>query len=311
VGIVDDPLLHARLFSYLDTQLTRLGGPNFAQIPINRPFARVNDNNRDGFAQQAVHEGVAPYAPNSLGAGCPFAAPGDGVYAHPPLDVAGQKMKLRPASFDDHYSQAAMFYRSLTDVEREHIVAAFSFELGKCISPQIQARMLENLGRVDSDLTEQVAAHLGLDVPTTKAAEPSFTSPALSMVLAQPAPPRGRIVAVLAGDGTTKAAVSTWRDAADALGVEIVVIGPRFGKLGRGVIVDRSVHVTDPVEYDGIVLAAPPDETFALFVQEAYRHHKAIAIADDKAVAALGLDGVACEPTGFFDVLALHRDWDR
>ena len=85
IGFVDDPLLHARLFSYLDTQLTRLGGPNFSQIPINRPLAPVNDNNRDGFMQQAVHEGVAPYTPNSLGGGCPFAAARrDGAYTHAP-----------------------------------------------------------------------------------------------------------------------------------------------------------------------------------------------------------------------------------
>ena len=89
IGFVDDPLLHARLFSYLDTQLTRLGGPNFAQLPINRPLAPVNDNNRDGFGQQAVHEGVAAYTPNSLGGGCPFATVG-GRHVHPPaVEVDG------------------------------------------------------------------------------------------------------------------------------------------------------------------------------------------------------------------------------
>ena len=113
--------------------------------------------------QQVVHEGVTAYTPNSLGGGCPFAAPGDGVYTHVPRDVEGPKIKLRPASFDDHFSQATLFYRSLTDTEREHIAGAFAFELGKCVSPGVRQRMLENLAQVDTELAEKVAAHLGID----------------------------------------------------------------------------------------------------------------------------------------------------
>jgi len=316
IGFVDDPLLHARLFSYLDTQLTRLGGPNFGQIPINRPIAPVNDNNRDGFMQQAVHEGIAPYTPNSLGAGCPFAAPDDSAYVHPPREVVGEKVKLRPASFDDHYSQATMFYRSLTDIERDHIVGAFSFELAKCTSPGVQQRMVSNLANVDADLASRVAAHLGITAPEATVRAPDVLSPALSMDPdRQGGAVDGRMVAVLVGDATPKRTVTAWRNAADPLGVEIVVVGPHLGTLEGKVEVDRTVHITDPVEYDGVVLAAEADEALALFVQEAYRHHKTIGFVDAADPAALGIDtegaGVADSPDAFFSALARHRHWDR
>ena len=316
IGFVDDPLLHARLFSYLDTQLTRLGGPNFSQIPINRPVSPVNDNNRDGFMQQAVHEGVAPYTPNSLGGGCPFAAADETAYVHPPREVTGEKVKLRPASFDDHYSQATMFYRSLTDAERDHIVGAFSFELAKCTSPGVRSRMIANLANVDADLAGKVAAHLGLEVADGAVPAPDVLSPALSMDPGDvPGLVAGRVVAVLVGDATPKRTVTAWRAAADPLGVEIITVGPHLGKLEGNVEVDRTIHITDPVEYDGVVLAATPDDAMALFVQEAYRHHKTIGLVDGSDGDALGIapggPGVADSPTTFFDALARHRHWDR
>ena len=315
IGFVDDPLLHARLFSYIDTQLTRLGGPNFNQIPINRPIAPVNDNNRDGFMQQAVHEGVAAYTPNSLGAGCPFAKPDETAYTHPPHDVAGPKIKLRPASFDDHFTQATLFYRSLTPTEQKHIAGAFSFELAKCVSSGIHTRMVGNLAQVDADLAEQVAAHLGIDVPDGSPVEPALLSGALSLDRQEPGSVEGRIVAVIADDATTTRTISAWRTAADPLGVEVVVVGPHLGKLDKGVAVDRSLHITDPVEYDGVALACEPDEAIALFVQEAFRHHKTVAVTDGSWLEAAGIDaeaeGVTADPDGFFTALARHRHWNR
>ena len=315
IGFVDDPLLHARLFSYLDTQLTRLGGPNFSQIPINRPIAPVNDNNRDGFMQQAVHEGAAAYTPNSLGGGCPFAAPDETAYTHPPQEVSGPKVKLRPASFDDHYTQATLFYRSLTLTEQEHIAGAFSFELAKCVSGGIHTRMVANLAQVDAGLAEQVAAHLGIAVPDGSPVEPALLSGALSLDRQESGPVDGRIVAVLVDDATVTRVVAAWRSAADPLGVEIVVVGPHLGELDKGVAVDRSFHITDPVEYDGVVLACEPDEAVAAFVQEAYRHHKTVAITDASWSGPLGIDdaaeGVDAAPDAFFAALALHRHWNR
>ena len=133
IDVTDDPLMQARLFSYIDTQLTRLGGPNFHQIPINRPHAPVNDMLRDGFHQDAVHGGVAPYRPNSLDGGCPFVAGADdGAFLEAAVTVAGAKTRSAPASYDDHFSQVRQFWLSMTPVEQDHIVLAYTFELTKC-----------------------------------------------------------------------------------------------------------------------------------------------------------------------------------
>jgi catalase len=143
-----------------------------------------------------------------LGGGCPFAAPDETAYVHPPREVSGPKIKLRPASFDDHYTQATLFYRSLTPVEQEHLAGAFSFELAKCTSPGIHARMVSNLAQVDGDLAEQVAAHLGIDVPVGTPQEPALVSPALSLDRGEPTPVEGRVVALLVDDATTTRTVS-------------------------------------------------------------------------------------------------------
>ncbi|MDP1795376.1 MAG: catalase [Acidimicrobiales bacterium] len=318
IAITDDPLLHARLFSYLDTQITRLGGPNFSQLPINRPLAPVNDNNRDGFGQHAVHVGTSPFTPNSTGGGCPFARPDATTYTHPPLPIERKatKIKLRPASFDDHFSQATLFYRSLSDVEQLHVAQAFSFELGKCVSPGVQARMVANLTNVDAGLAETVAAHLGMSAPAAgRVVEPALVSEALSMTRPQDPIVGGRMVAVLAGEDTKAKTVAAYRAAADPLGVEVIVIGPHFGKLASGLPIDRSAHISDPVEYDGVVLATAPDEVATAFVQEMFRHHKTIGLTDGLAAEAVGLPvnaaGVAATPEDFFAALGEHRHWNR
>src|ERR1700733_2594014 len=139
IEVSNDPLMQARLFSYLDTQLTRLGGPNFAQLPINRPHCPVNDMLRDGMHQSAIHTGLAPYRPNSIDGGEPLVADADeGGYVPTPRPVDGPVVRAQPVSFDDHFSQAAMFYRSLSEIEKAHVVDAFTFELGKCYEKAIK-----------------------------------------------------------------------------------------------------------------------------------------------------------------------------
>ncbi len=175
IDVTDDPLLQARNFSYLDTQLSRLGGPNFNQLPINRPHAPVNDMLRDGMHQHAVHPGVAPYRPNSLDGGCPFSLENQGedltdeqkrafVDAAASIE-ASRKVRANPASYDDHFSQARLFWLSLSPVEKEHVVRAYTFELGKCYEQAIKERQLQALANVDEDLCAQVAAGLGLPAP--------------------------------------------------------------------------------------------------------------------------------------------------
>ena len=176
----NDPLMQARLFSYLDTQITRLGGPNFAQLPINRPHCPVNDMLRDGMHQSAIHTGVAPYHPNSIDGDDPQPADAKhGGYVQTPRRIEGTAVRAQPVSFDDHFSQATMFYRSLSPLEQAHVVEAFTFELGKVYEQAIKERELQVLANVDADLCAQVAAGLGLPAPKGNPAEDVTVSPAL------------------------------------------------------------------------------------------------------------------------------------
>src|SRR4051812_33502735 len=167
IDFTNDPLLQGRLFSYLDTQLLRLGGPNFHEIPINRPVAAVHNNQRDGFMRQTVNRGQVSYEPNSLRGGCPFQAgmdmSGFTSYAE---RIDAQKIRARSQSFFDHFSQATLFFNSQTETEQNHIIRALRFELGKVETPPIRERMLGLLAQVDKTLAQRVADGLGLAVPT-------------------------------------------------------------------------------------------------------------------------------------------------
>ena len=333
IDFTDDPLLQARNFSYQDTQLTRLGGPNFDQLPINRSRSEVNNTQRDGYGQQAIHEGIAPYTPNSLGSGCPFHA-GAAGFQHVPRAVAGNVVRERPLSFDDHFSQATMFWNSMTPPERDHIVNAFSFELGKCVFPQIRERMLANLANVDADLCERVALNLGVEAPNGTPAAAAGASPALSQVPAAPGPIAGRVVGVLTAEGVDGAGVTGLRDALGSLGASLYVIAPTAGAVAGQdgpLPVDRTVLTTQSVEYDALVVAGGgsaaivgADPYTAVNLGEAYRHHKTVAAwgEGEDVLVACGIDtgapGVVVATTAdaaFAEQLAgamgWHRHWDR
>jgi catalase len=182
------PAAAARLFFYLDTQLTRLGGPNFTQLPVNQPHCPVNDMLRDGMHQTAVHTGLALYRSNSLDGGQPLTADApDGGYVQVACPVEGVTARANPVSFGDHFSQAAMFYRSLTPLEQAHIVEAFTFELGKCHEQAVKERQLQVLANVDESLCAQVAGGLGLPAPQGSPSGDVTLSPALSQVATEPA----------------------------------------------------------------------------------------------------------------------------
>jgi catalase len=333
VDITDDPLLQARMFSYQDTQLTRLGGPNWEQIPINRPHAPVNNEQRDGFMQQAVHQGRAAYAPNTVGGGCPFAL-GEAGYVSAPHPVEGVKVRERAVSFGDHYSQASLFWNSMTAVEQDHIVGAFSFELGKVSDEEIQDRTLANLANVDAELCERVAANLGRPVPAASpvelAVEPAILeSAALTMVTAEPGAIDGRMVGIVIGDGVKQANVDKLAQALVAVGGVPQVIGPRGGTIG-GVEVHHTFHTADSVQFDAFVLDPSAAQAIALdrkplvMVQEAYRHHKAIGVMGSAAelLDEAGIDATApgvvlgaSAAKRFTDdlvvAIGMHRHWDR
>ncbi|MFJ4983244.1 catalase [Streptomyces sp. NPDC088732] len=353
IDITDDPLMAGRLFSYLDTQITRLGGPNFAQIPINRPHAPVNDMLRDGFHQDAVHVGAAPYKPNSLDGGCPFFAGAEdrGYIEHPTPIAASAKVREAPASFDDHFSQPRLFWHSLSAVEREHTIAGFTFELGKCYEQAVRERALKMLAHIDPYLCRQVAQGLGLPAP--EAAEPLADvqpSPALSQV-GRTWPTPGRVIGIIADGAADLSAVEAVRRSVLANGMVPLIIGPTCGTLTRQgadpVTVQRSFATARSVEFDALLLAeapgpaadaqgsrdakaggpspvsAPVDPRVVLMLQEAYRHAKPIGGwgASDPALQAAGIAvGSAGVVTGsdgeavlreITTLLGAHRVWER
>ncbi|MER8002315.1 catalase [Streptomyces sp. NPDC095613] len=353
IDITDDPLLSGRLFSYLDTQISRLGGPNFAQIPVNRTHAPVNDMLRDGMHQTAVHAGAAPYRPNSLDGGCPFKAGADtSAYIEVPVEVPeARKVRDAPASFADHFTQPRLFWLSMTPVEREHIIAAYTFELGKCYEQAIKERALRVLANIDPELCEQVAKGLGLPAP--EATVPLLAldpSPALSQ-LGRTWPLDGRVIGIVTdGDGDLGGVRSVRQAVLDA-GMVPLVIAPSGGELdadGSPITVQRTFATARSIEYDAILLAGVPgpgsdaygardakagngtpasgtatDPRVLLMLAEAFRHGKALggwAGAEtvlETAGISTGAPGVVTG-TGGTDVLAgitellgSHRVWER
>jgi catalase len=342
IDVTNDPLLQGRLFSYVDTQLTRLGGPNFTQIPINTPHAPVNDMLRDGFHQHAVHGGVAPYRPNSLDGGNPFPAP-DGFVDVPVRVAEAPKIRANPASFDDHFSQARLFWRSMTPVEREHIVAAYAFELGKCYEQAIKQRQLQCLAEIDPVLCDQVATGLGLAAPAPATALTEvMPSPALSQ-LGRQWPADGRVVGIVAGPDADPAGLTAVRAVVFDAGMVPVVIAPHGGKLGD-LTVQRTFDAARSVEFDALLVADAPapapggtpardakaglpgatttDPRVLRLIGEAWRHAKAIG-AWDGGVTVLAEAGVADTPgvvaagagpdvaAAVLDLLSAHRVWER
>ncbi|WP_069169952.1 catalase [Streptomyces griseus] len=352
IDVTDDPLLAGRLFSYLDTQITRLGGPNFGQLPINRTHAPVNDMLRDGMHQTAVHRGVAPYRPNSLDGGCPFLAGADtGAFVETPVTVpAASKVREAPESFADHFTQPRLFWLSMSAVEREHIIAAYTFELGKCYEQAVKERGLRVLANIDPELCEQVATGLGLPVPepTVPLTSPD-PSPALSQV-GRVWPRDGRIIGIVAGENGDLAGVRTVRAAVLDAGMVPLVIAPAGGVLdadGDPVTVQRTFATARSVEFDAVLLAGAPgrgkdaygardakaatagagssatDPRVLLLLQEAFRHGKAVGgwgsvtAVLEAAGAPAGAPGVVTgdSATAVLDrtveLLGAHRVWDR
>ena len=332
IEVTNDPLMQSRMFSYLDTQLTRLGGPNFTQLPVNRAHSPVNDMLRDGMHQTAVHRGIAPYLPNSLSEDGPVpAAEPDGGYVHTPRPVEGEKIRANPVSFEDHFSQATMFYASMSEVEKVHIIEAYTFELGKVYEKAIKERALSVLANIDADLCTQVAAGLGLPAPDGKPATDVRPSPALSQVVDVPGPIAGRVVGVVAGPKADLAGIGKLRDALTAQGAVLRVIAPAGGELTKGTrteIIERTLLTCRSPEFDAILIAGGAgdlaDIKLTVLLQEAFRHAKPVGAwgNGDQALQTAGIDttapgvllsaGVnATSVKQLVKALGLHRVWER
>jgi catalase len=289
IDFTNDPLLQFRNFSYLDTQLIRLGGPNFAQLPVNRPIADVRNNQQDGYGQHTIPRGRSSYFKNSLGAGCPALADDD-VFRHYTEKVDGHKIRQRAKSFQDFYSQARMFWTSMSAVEADHIVAAFAFELGKVEVAEIRARVVDQLNLVDHNLAARVAAKLGVPEPADEPVDDTMpASPALSQLNNATGGIATRRIAVLAADGVDVDGVERFTAAMRQQGAVVEVLGPigggtLSGGSGGHLSVDRAMSTVASVLYDGVVVPCGPQSVRTLqsdgdaihFVIEAYKHLKPV-----------------------------------
>jgi catalase len=296
IDFTNDPLLQGRNFSYLDTQLKRLGSPNFTHLPVNAPKCPVAHFQQDGHMAMTNPIGRVNYEPNSWTG--PDAGPredpsgGFTSYAEP---IDGTKQRVRSERFADHFSQARQFYLSQTAVEQTHIVDAFVFELSKCEQPGIRARMVANLRNVDEDFARRVADGLRLaDYPDrTEPVRPPITdlppSPALSIVRNGPPTFAGRKFGVLITDGTPAALLAAFRRAATAEGALVELIAPHIGGAvlddGQLVPAHQKIDGGPSVLYDAVAILASDDGAAMLaadatakdFVTDAHAHCKFVA----------------------------------
>ncbi len=342
IDFTDDPLMHARLFSYLDTQLSRLGGPNFAEIPINRPLAPVHNHQQDGFKRHTIPVGRVNYHPNTLGGGCPMlaAASGQGSgFSHFPARLQGEKVRQRSESFSDHFSQARLFFRSLSGPEQQHLIDACRFELGKVEIKEIRQRVVELFAKIDGELAAKVAEGVGLPPPAVAASAkaPVTPSPALSIENTKKDSIKTRRIAALVADGVDAAEVLAMKKALEAVGAKVKVIASRLGAVkgdgGQSVEVDKSAITTASVEYDAVIIPGGKASVETLkrdgdalhFVQEAYRHFKPVFASKEgvELLRTCGIDpsapGVVTSTGGegekavgmFVAAIAQHRHWAR
>jgi catalase len=298
IDFTNDPLLAGRIHSYVDTQISRLGGPNFHEIPINAPIAQVHNNQRDGMHRQAIHRGRVSYEPNSLGGGCPFQTGKVGFVSAPErMTPDAHKVRGKAERFADHYTQARLFWNSQTPTEKQHIINAFRFELSRVQTPAVRERMVAGLLNVAAELAEPIALGLGmrqLPEPLPKVLErdvkPEVTkSPALSL-RARPGDGSvaARRVAIFVAEGVEGRSLRTLRARLLELGAVPRFVGSRLGEVsvdsGDPIEVDTTVEATPSVLYDAVVLPDGDDAIEGLtvdgrtleFLKDQYRHCKPI-----------------------------------
>jgi catalase len=308
IDVTNDPLLQGRLFSYVDTQLNRFNSANFAEVPINRPVCPVHNQHGGGFMKQTINKGKVNYWPNSRGNGCPMMAPESaGGYVHHMEKVEGHKIRARSESFNDHYSQATLFWNSMTEPEKKHIVEAAHFELGKVETLEIRERMLGHFARVDKTFAARVAEGIGVKVPGSfepvstgnylgneasqkmKKGTSVTTSNALSMEKNKKETMQSRQVAILLEDGFKYDEVMQVKKTLMNAGAKVKFISKFLGKKtasnGETIETDKSHITTASIMYDALYIPDGKDSITAMlsmgdvlhFVNETYKHCKPLA----------------------------------
>jgi catalase len=333
IDFSNDPLLQGRLFSYQDTQLSRLGSPNFHQLPINAPKCPFSNQQRDGHMQMEQPEGRVSYEPNSLSKNSPRESPAGGFHSAA-ITETGEKGRVRPESFADHYSQARQFYLSQTEYEQAHIASALVFELSKVDHLHVREAMVGHLRHIEEDLAKRVAAGLGFDkmpnAPRTAApVQKMKPSPALQIIGKMKDTLKGRAIGILIADGSDGTVVKKIKKAATEAGAAVKIVAPKVGgaKLAGGSMMsaDGQLAGTPSVLFDAVAIVLSDEGAKALslesaaidFVRDAFGHLKAIA-ADKGAqallkIANIGHDAgvVSANDETAFIAAAKTRQWSR
>ncbi len=332
IDFSNDPLLQGRLFSYLDTQLKRLGSPNFHQLPINAPKCPFANHQRDGHMQMALPKGRVAYEPNTLDGNSPRETATSGFRSAATAEN-GERGRVRAESFADHYSQARLFYRSQTAHEQAHLASALVFELSKVNHEHIRQAMVAHLRTIDEDLAGRVAAGLAMDdlpaaAPPAAPVQDMALSPALQIIGRMKDTLQGRAVGILVADGSDGAIVRKLKKAAMDEGAGVKIVAPKVGgaKLADGTLLpaDGQLQGTPSVLFDAVAIVLSEEgaqqlckESAAIdFVSNAFVHLKAIAASDgarallDKANVVPDAGVVAADEQAFI-AAARTRQWDR
>jgi len=333
IDVTPDPLLQGRLFSYQDTQLIRLGGPNFHQIPINTPVCPFRNFQRDGHMQMQVPPGRVAYEPNSLDPNGPRENADRGFKSFPDPE-SGPKLRKRPETFADHYSQARQFYRSMTPPEQTNIVSALTFELSKVETVAVRTRMLGHLDLIEVDLGKRVAAAMAMTgkadkiTPAVAPRDDLKPSPALSLVAKAPKTIKGRTLAVMVTDGSDAKAIVALQKAVKKEGATLKLVAPKIGPMKNGLTPDMTIDGGPSCLFDAVVLLPGQAEMPILlgmassinWLRDAFGHLKAIGFnnAAQAMFGKAGLDaaapGIVSVGKGADDFIAAakqHRFWDR
>ncbi|GAB3048866.1 catalase [Virgibacillus ainsalahensis] len=331
IDFTNDPLLHGRLFSYTDTQLLRLGGPNFHEIPINQPVCPFHNNQRGGFHRTTINKGQVSYHNNSLSANHPApATEKEGGYAHYQEKVDGKKIRQRSASFEDHFSQVKMFWNSMSSHEKQHIIDAFSFEVGKVKSMSVRQQVVEMYANVDTELATAFAKNVGAKPPTKKGSDVTKSSPAVSQANTTKTAAT-RKVGVIMTNGFNDAVIKEILHGLHAEGVVYEIISGTqemiTGAGGEELMVNHSFSTTDSVLYDALYVVGGSGEdaefhkNTTYFVKEAFKHYKPIGATHEgirwlEANNMIGSPGVVKGDDQqfvkqFVEAIAMHRHWER
>lgn len=349
IDFTNDPLLQGRLFSYTDTQISRLGGANFHEIPINRGGCPFHNNQRDGMHRQTINVGQTAYEPNTLANGFPRETPvAQGGFASYAEKISGEKIRRRSVSFKDHFSQASLFWESQANVEKKHIIEALQFELGKVTKVHIRKNIIKLLQNVHIDLAEQVARGLGLELENNTALSLGesvyeFTeSPALSMQKNKLLSVKGRKIAILAEPGVDLAAIVEMENSLASVGADVEIISSSIQVLGhingKEIVAPHTFKTMAAVLFDALFIPGGSKSNEALqsnpdareFIQTTFKHYKPIAAhaegivtlkkmlptdsmvsSDQGVITAVDEVNLSLFIENFIEAIKQHRFWER